>query len=313
MVSTQDLMPLIRHAKERNAKVILTGDARQLPAVRGASPFARLIQMLGAAELSQNHRQRPMWLRHAAFQIAEGRPAKALSLLAREGRLRFSSTQSDAVRRLVDAWSEARETALKDKLLLAGTRAEVAALNTEAQLARQAQGKLSDTYVAHGVERIHEGDRVVFRRNDRKLNLRNGDFGTVSRLRQGSVGRSPKLVVTHDEGRQIDIDLRKYTDIELGYAVTAHRAQGATVSKAFALLNSTATSAEMAYVQLTRARHDTHAVVLNADDAERPKMERKSTDDALLQLSRAMQRKSRTPLAHEVQRTLTNPDEELER
>lgn len=312
MVSTQDLMSLIRHSKERNAKVILTGDVRQLPAVRGASPFARLIQMLGAAELTQNHRQKPMWLRHAAFQIAEGRPAKALSLLAREGRLRFSSTQSDAVRQLVDAWGDASETGLKDKLLLAGTRAEVAALNTEAQLARQARGKLSDTSVAHGVQRIHVGDRIAFRRNDRKLDLRNGDFGTVTRLRQGGVGRSPKLVVTHDDGRRIDVDLRKYTDIELGYAVTAHRAQGATVSKAFALLNSTATSAEMAYVQLTRARHDTHAIVLDADDAEHSKTHTKP-NDALLQLSRAMQRKSRTPLAHEVQRTLTNPDEELER
>lgn len=306
MTSTNDLKPLLREARLRNAMVVLTGDVRQLPSVRGASPFSFLVESLGAVELTQNHRQKPMWLRNAVFQVAEGRAVKALSLLARHGRLSTAHSIDSAVRSLVEKWAADRETPIREKLLMAGSRAEVAELNSQAQLARQAKNELGERYVRHGLQRLHEGDRIVFRRNDRKLDVRNGDFGTVLRVHRGSGITGPRVVVRRDDGQTATVKLWAYTDIGLGYAVTAHRAQGATVAKAYAILNPNTTSAELGYVQLSRARHDTFAVLLSPDTS-------KTHESSLVDLARALQRKSRQPMAAEVRRALSQPEEDLER
>jgi ATP-dependent exoDNAse (exonuclease V) alpha subunit len=55
--------------------------------------------------------------------------------------------------------------------------------------------------------------------------------------------------------RSFSIDA--YDEVTLGYAVTTHKAQGATVENSFVLTDEEMTHREMSYVQVSRARGET--------------------------------------------------------
>ncbi len=108
----------------------------------------------------------------------------------------------------------------------------------------------------HDDSTAHVGDRIVTRRNDRRLAttasswVRNGDLWriaaihsdgsvTAHRLNAAGATRLPALYVRDH--------------VELGYASTVHRAQGITADTAFALVGP-GMSREGLYVALTRGR-----------------------------------------------------------
>lgn len=69
------------------------------------------------------------------------------------------------------------------------------------------------------------GDRVLLLRNDSKLKLRNGTIGVVR-----EVDASGRMHLDLD-GRDVEIDLKKYGFIDHAYAVTIYKSQGATVDQ----------------------------------------------------------------------------------
>ena len=67
------------------------------------------------------------------------------------------------------------------------------------------------------------GDRIVALKNDGKLELENGDLGTIRELD----GRGRAVV---DLGaRSVELDLSRYRQVDHAYAVTYHKGQGSTV------------------------------------------------------------------------------------
>ncbi|MBJ6749559.1 MobF family relaxase [Geomonas anaerohicana] len=69
------------------------------------------------------------------------------------------------------------------------------------------------------------GDRVVLLRNDSKLKLQNGTIGVVR-----EVDASGRMRLDLD-GRDVEIDLSKYSFVDHAYAVTIYKSQGATVDQ----------------------------------------------------------------------------------
>ena len=67
------------------------------------------------------------------------------------------------------------------------------------------------------------GDRIVALKNDRKLDLQNGDLGTIREL-----DPSGRAVVDLGD-RSVGFDLARYRQIDHAYAVTVHKSQGSTV------------------------------------------------------------------------------------
>jgi ATP-dependent exoDNAse (exonuclease V) alpha subunit len=97
--------------------------------------------------------------------------------------------------------------------------------------------------------RVATGDRVLLRRNDRRLGVVNGDRGLV-------VDAGENELVVELRGWTVRLD-REYLDqeraLELGYAITGHAVQGMTCSQTF-VLASDGLSKEWAYVALSRGR-----------------------------------------------------------
>ena len=81
MVGTRQLRELLDHAAAARAKVVLVGDARQLPAIEAGAPFRALQDRLGAAGLEDIRRQREPWARDVVRDLAEGRAERALGEL----------------------------------------------------------------------------------------------------------------------------------------------------------------------------------------------------------------------------------------
>jgi hypothetical protein len=89
--------------------------------------------------------------------------------------------------------------------------------------------------------------------------VRNGDRWTVTKLREdGSVTIRP---INRRFGGSIVLPAAYVTEhLDLGYAVTAHRAQGVTTDTAHVVVTST-TTRENLYVAMTRGREENHAYV----------------------------------------------------
>src|SRR5205814_1310473 len=135
----------------------------------------------------------------------------------------------------------------KDTLIFVGTRAEAHDINLRCQKERIANGDLASgkcvTVKATGVidtqsrEKVsfdvYRGDRVLLTVPSRKLDVVNGDMGTVIGIKQRLLANM--LTVKLDDGRTVSIPLNSYDGVRLGYGQTTHKGQGTTIEQAFIL------------------------------------------------------------------------------
>jgi conjugative relaxase-like TrwC/TraI family protein len=259
VLGSKDLARLLKAVEEGGGKVILVGDHRQLPPIPAGGGFRSLAERYGFAELEDITRQRSAWGRQKAKDLAEGLAEKVLVEAAEAKRLKVARDREAAVSQLVRDWSVNGVADPKEHMMIATTNADVAALNKLAQEERQRAGLVHGPAVSVGGYSVSEGDRVVFRENNRSLGVKNGTFGTVLAV-NGS-----KLVVRPDgegpDGRaklDVMVDARKCRKIELAYSITGFRSQGSTFDESFVLLGGVGTSRQMAYVVGSRERDSIH-------------------------------------------------------
>lgn len=270
MIGTLQLRSLLRHMANRFAKVVLVGDERQLPAIDAGSPFSRLIQELGAARLSDVHRQRSEEHRAATVSLSEGDVQTALSIYQRLGRLDIHENEKEAVGHLVGTWQTHRTADLSQSLMLASTNAEVNRLNELAQRVRLSRRELRGAPVQFNAEQFYAGDRVRFTENSRTLGVWNGDGGEITSILRTGL-RSYRVTVRLDasagiswlgrpKSRSVTFNTTSYSHLRLGYATTTHAAQGTTIERSFVLAGTSMLSSELSYVQLTRHRDEIYIV-----------------------------------------------------
>lgn len=292
MVGTTQLTRLVRLVAKAGAKLVMVGDPDQLQPIEAGSPFRAAIERLGAARLTDIVRQYEEWMRDAVRQFAEGDARGALTQYALAGKLKLSENRVDAMRQLITEWRDHRTADLSETIILAGTQQEVDRLNTMAQQERDAARELrtlrtarrgeferreAGHVVRHCAVELHEGDRVLFTRNDPRLGVFNGDLGTIERIRVSLLPGHTEITVRLDRQERMGLfqkharatfTLKEYRDIDLGYAITTHKAQGGTFERSFVLGGGWMQDRELSYVQMSRAREETRLYVSEADAGE---------------------------------------------
>lgn len=268
MVGSRQMAELLDKATEAGAKVVLVGDSRQLQPVDAGGAFRALTERLGAAELNDIRRQRESWARDMVMDFAAGRAGAALAALDERGRVHRGTSFVDAINKCVEGWSEHRDPSRPgESLMIAGTRADVAALNSRAREVMREEGALGKDQRIDG-RSFAAGDRLLFERNSRILNVQNGTLGTVESIE--ARGGDHLIRVKTDAGRTVEFTATEYEHFSHGYAVTAHKAQGVTVDHAHVLASDSMSDREWSYVAASRARDETHVYADSslADDLE---------------------------------------------
>jgi ATP-dependent exoDNAse (exonuclease V) alpha subunit len=250
MVGTRDLAALACAARHAKAKLVLVGDDRQLPEIDAGGAFRALADRLGAIELLQVRRQRESWDRDALAALRDGDVERFAREYHRHGRLVATASAGTARAALVHDWWAARQQGA-NALMIAHRRRDVADLNARARERMRQSGRLGADEFWVDERAYAVGDRVVATRNDRSLGVINGQAGVITTIERGRIG------VEFDDRRRVHLPDRYVRDghLDHGYAITAHRAQGATVDRAF-VLGSDELYREWGYTALSRHRHE---------------------------------------------------------
>jgi hypothetical protein len=276
MVGTGALARMLEAANKAHCKVILSGDSAQLSPIEAGAPFQALAKQLGSARLTEVVRQKDPRDRENVSRLARGEARKALDDYALRGLLRVAPTRSEAMEELIGRWKLQGARRPEEHLILATTNSDVRELNLLAQAERRKAWEpgfgvrisRSGFYLGRpalrcGGGRLFEGDRCLFTANSKLFGVRNGDLGTVVRIDPGKLTLTAKL----DGGRTVVVPIQHYGDenVRLGYAVTSHRAQGATVENAYVLVGGPLQHKELGYVQASRAAGTTMMFVGRVD------------------------------------------------
>jgi conjugative relaxase-like TrwC/TraI family protein len=252
MAETRVLAPLLELVEQAAGKAILVGDPQQLPAVGAGGLYPALCERLGAIELTENRRQRDLTERQALSRLRDGDPEAYLTHAARHGRLELADDPTIAKQRLLEDWWQAARHDLRGTVMLAHRRDDVRDLNDAARTLLVRAGRLGGDALELGGREFRIGDRVICRRNDPHLRVHNGMRATVIELDETG------LSLRTDAGALRSLSPSYAAEqLEHGYALTGHAAQGATVERTFVLLRDQGALQEWGYVACSRARAET--------------------------------------------------------
>ena len=257
MVGSKQLARFIAEADRVGAKVVLVGDPEQLQPIGAGAAFRAVAERAGFASLEGVRRQGEAWQQQASVDFGRHRTVDGLRAYQGHGAIALAADTEAAQAAIVaEVLADRDRRPEGTRLVLAHRRVDVFELNQAIRAARQARGELEGEVVyatSEGQRAFAVGDRVLFRQNDRALGLKNGGMGTVERAEDGRLGVRLDSAKGEGRGKAVVVDLGVYDAVDHGYATTIHKAQGATVDRAW-VLASGSMDRHLTYVAMTRHR-----------------------------------------------------------
>lgn len=218
-------------------------------------------------ELHDVRRFRHEWERAASLDLRRGRVSVAATYAAK-GRVE-SGTRQDMVDLIFEGWRE-DVCAGRSSLMLAADAETVAELNARARAWRVGAGEVPGEGALLGDGSVvGVGDVVVTRQNRRALVTGSGWVKNRDDWVVQAIGEDGSMRVRRAGGGAVAVLPGEYVaeNPELGYATTAHRAQGRTVDTAHAYVTAT-TVRKPLYVMATRGRDSKRLYVNTASDPD---------------------------------------------
>ncbi|WP_329492572.1 relaxase domain-containing protein (plasmid) [Kitasatospora sp. NBC_01246] len=268
MAGSKRLVDVITDAERAGAVVRLVGDPGQLASVESGGALRLLANVVDVVELEAVHRFRTEGEAAASLALRSGEPEEAWAWYLQQGRI-VAGSREQMVHQIFTDWQRDIEAG-HTGMMMAGDNATVAELNEKAQAYRAGAGQLD---LSRGVDlrdglEAHRGDLVVTRRNARRNVVRggkdfvkNGDQWSVVEVREDG-----SLLVRHaSHGGRATLPADYVSKhVEIGYASTGHRGQGATVGMGGGLFDAS-TARESAYVEMTRGSRENRGYVILED------------------------------------------------
>ena|GEM_PF-406984 len=252
---------------ESGARAVITGDYRQLGAV-GRGGVLQMAEHATEAciDLDTVHRfLNPVYASLSLAMRARQAPGEQFDLLVDMGLVQVHASKEEANQALAKAWVHgAREGA--PPLICAATNENAQQINTAIQQHHTSTDPEAGSGLLVGMDGLpmSVGARIMTRRNDVQLGVLNRQTWIIRQI-----GPTHTKIQDPDGGHRTLHVPNEYLaeHAHLGWAVTAHGAQGATVGQAHTLIDEH-TDAAGAYVGLTRGRESNVAHFVAQDLAE---------------------------------------------
>lgn len=281
---------LINQARIVGAKVIKVGDMNQLSPVGWAGALAKAIGICGSEKLEESRRQINPLHQEATKLLGSYKVRSALDIFWQEGAIKVSKTCAEAHNECINEFVLNYVTQSKhlerDDLVSRRTIAIGVFENNTRQLYNtKVREKLKEVGVIKGAEyKFHvgslngqkqflslaRGEQIVFARNANTLGNKgifNGELATILKVKAPNQdGHGVVSVLVHKASgkkEKVALDFRELAQskwfndgisIDYGYALTAHKLQGATIDHMLVAIEK-GIGFELFNVLATRHRH----------------------------------------------------------
>jgi hypothetical protein len=265
MVGTRQLAAISDLVQQAKGKLILIGDDRQLPAIDAGGLFRALANRLPTTELTDNVRQRHLWERTALAELRDGSVGEAIAAYRQHKRLIIGQDRDGTITRAVEDWYR-HVTATGDPtsgLLIGYDNNTVAELNQHARNHLTASQRLDGPTIEAGERVFQAGDRILCRKNQDRLDVLNGDLGTILSV-DPDHGTLTVRLDRDPETRELPSWYIGEDHVDHGYALTGHKAQGVTTGRTFTVIAG-GTDREWAYVAMSRGRQTNTLYLANPE------------------------------------------------
>ncbi|WP_371222156.1 AAA family ATPase [Orientia tsutsugamushi] len=247
MVGTKAYAELFRVVRNNYCQLILAGDEKQLASIERGGMFEMLSNNFGSHVLIDIRRQSENWSREAATKFAESNILSGITLLRQNKCVKFDNTLQDSISKLIYDWSLSKFK-LHEKLVITVRNKDVDILNSSIRSLLKANGTLQGTEYRRSIagrkESYMAGDRIVFQKSDKDLQIQNSEFATLT-----SVNKN-EFVAKIDAGKEVSFDPSKI-QFKHGYASTVYKVQGASIKDVYVLHNGVS-NISSSYVAMTR-------------------------------------------------------------
>lgn len=258
------LMRRVIEAMPKGAKLLLVGDANQLPSVGPGQVFHDLVRRGGpVVRLTRIYRQAEQSpIVKAAYQVLEGRFPDTLQV--------HPNDPDAIVQRVADMWNAGQEVQVLTPMnrgplgvwgLNQAIKGKVNAPGSPRRIFFQLGGSTL-TFTGAGGAEINVGDPVIGMSNDYDAGIMNGEVGIVREI-------TKENVVINLGDQHVEINRKSggtsLTNLALAYAITVHRSQGSEWERVVFVLDRghyVMANREIIYTALTRAKE---VLYLHAD------------------------------------------------
>lgn len=254
MLGNKVLVELFHLVKEKNCKLVMFGDSKQLSSVERGGMFDSIAQKHGSVVLQDVRRQKVEWQKRVSELMGEGSYRQAINILHESKAIHWGKTKEDILSSLVSEWAkDYKIDPNKERLVLANRNVDVDVLNRAIRDIRIQNGHVDargyELTTARGPEIFSKNDRVAFTVTDKDLGITSGSLGVIESLTEN------ECKVKFDNDKNLIFDPTKYHGLKLGYAVTTYKSQGKTITNVYALHDKYANS-KLSYINLSRQERE---------------------------------------------------------
>jgi len=250
MIDVELFASLLAAIDPRRTRLVLVGDANQLPSVGPGAILADLVrtELVPCARLTTVHRSAAgSWVCRNAPRVLEG---VELELEEAED---FRFVEAESPGNVLEACGDVLEERADAMILVpqktrgAGTQA----INVAAQ-ARFNPRRPGELEWGTDPHRLRPRDRVIHTKNNYDLDVFNGETGIVE-----SISKRELAVRYPDRGAPVIYDREAARALCLAYALTIHKSQGSEWSDVAVVVHSAHTfmlTRQLLYTAITRAK-----------------------------------------------------------
>lgn len=271
LTSNNLLLQVQQAAIAKQAKVVLVGDYKQMPAIGAGNSFQNMVQSkkISTCYLTKIIRQKDnKQLLKSVYNAVSGNTDRSLALVADSTQVMpCAAKRFKAITTEYTSLSAAEQA---NTIILTARNKDRIAINNLVRQELVKKGVLEEgqaitiqTGKAPEVSRnFAASDKIMFFENNYHLGVMNGESAVVKKI-------DGDMMEVESNGKQIQINLKEYNHFDHAYAVTTYKSQGITVNRVIINLDSSQkmlNSRNAFYVDISRARHK---VSIYVDDMEK--------------------------------------------